>query len=48
MNTLVNIVIGALIFGYAAWTIYRFVKKSKQGKCAACALKEGCPSNKQK
>ncbi|HBI03085.1 MAG TPA: FeoB-associated Cys-rich membrane protein [Paenibacillaceae bacterium] len=42
-----DLVIGALIFSYAAWTLYRFVKKSKQGKCTACALKDGCPSNKR-
>ena len=39
---LANIVIGAVIFGYAGWTIFRHVKKSKAGKCAACSLKKDC------
>ncbi len=38
----VNIAIGAVIFGYASWTIFRHVKKSKEGKCAACSLKNNC------
>ncbi|MED2972106.1 FeoB-associated Cys-rich membrane protein [Fictibacillus sp. B-59209] len=41
---LLNILLGLLIFGYAGFTIFRFVKKSKQGKCATCALKKGCQS----
>lgn len=39
---IVNIVIGALIFGYAAWTLIRYVKKTKQGRCAACAMNQSC------
>ena len=39
---LANIAIGVVIFGYAGWTIFRHVKKSKEGKCAACELKSGC------
>ncbi|GLY11005.1 FeoB-associated Cys-rich membrane protein [Pseudobacillus badius] len=42
---LVNIVIGALIFGYAGWTLFRYIKKSKEGKCAACSLKDSCQSD---
>ncbi|MGX1901397.1 FeoB-associated Cys-rich membrane protein [Thermolongibacillus altinsuensis] len=46
---IVNIGIGALIFGYAAWTIVRFIKKSKEGKCAACSAKGSCgPSCNEK
>jgi len=42
---LANIAIGVVIFGYAGWTIFRHVKKSKEGKCAACALKSNCQTN---
>lgn len=42
---LVSIIIGVLIFGYAIFTLYRFVKRSKMGKCAGCALSEKCPSS---
>jgi hypothetical protein len=37
-----NLAIGALIFGYAGWALFRFVKKSKQGKCASCSMNKGC------
>lgn len=36
MGLLVNIIIFAAIFGFAGYQIYRAVKRSKQGKCAAC------------
>jgi hypothetical protein len=39
---IVNIVIGALILGYAGWMVVRHVKRSAKGKCAACAVREGC------
>ncbi|TCP70643.1 FeoB-associated Cys-rich membrane protein [Baia soyae] len=39
-----NLLIGILIFGYAGWTIMRFVRKSKQGKCATCSLNKRCSS----
>lgn len=38
----INILLGALIFGYAGWTLFRFVQKSKKGKCATCELKNVC------
>ncbi len=38
-----NIVIGGLIFGYAGWVLWKYIKKSKEGKCAACAVKKSCP-----
>ncbi|SDN35673.1 radical SAM additional 4Fe4S-binding SPASM domain-containing protein [Fictibacillus solisalsi] len=41
---LLSILLGILIFGYAGFTIFRFVKKSKQGKCATCSMKKGCQS----
>ncbi|APR60116.1 FeoB-associated Cys-rich membrane protein [Staphylococcus condimenti] len=42
MTILINAVIILLIFGYAAYTLIRFFKKSKQGKCAACDINQGC------
>ncbi|MCM3211028.1 FeoB-associated Cys-rich membrane protein [Bacillus licheniformis] len=41
---LFNITIGALIFSYAAWTLIKFVKRSRKGKCAACELNCTCQS----
>lgn len=40
-----NIIIGSLIFAYATWALYRFVKKSKQGKCASCDEGKGCSTS---
>ena len=37
-----NISIGVLIFAYAAWTIIRFYRKSKEGKCSGCSSKKRC------
>ncbi|MED0656960.1 MULTISPECIES: FeoB-associated Cys-rich membrane protein [Anoxybacillus] len=37
-----NVVIGSVIFGYAGWTIFRFIQKSKRGTCAACSVKGAC------
>ncbi|MBU5268246.1 FeoB-associated Cys-rich membrane protein [Virgibacillus proomii] len=39
---IVNILIGLAIFGYAGWMMVRHIKKSKQGKCAACPLNKSC------
>ncbi len=39
---MVNIIIGGLIFGYAGFALIKFLKKSKQGKCAACSIKDSC------
>lgn len=41
---IVSLLIGLLIFAYAAWMIVRFIKKSRQGRCAACAIKDSCNS----
>ncbi|GGM19746.1 hydrolase [Paraliobacillus quinghaiensis] len=38
----VNYVIGVLIFSYAIWTLVRLIRRSKEGKCAACELKKSC------
>lgn len=35
-----SIIAVVLIFGYAGWTVYRYVQKSKEGKCAGCSLAE--------
>jgi hypothetical protein len=48
-----NIVIGAVIFGYAAYALVRYINKSKKGKCAACSDHElnsssCCSSNHNK
>ncbi|MFD2672640.1 FeoB-associated Cys-rich membrane protein [Marinicrinis sediminis] len=34
--------IGGLIIGYAGWMLTRFIRKSRKGKCAACALQPSC------
>ncbi|WP_077701899.1 FeoB-associated Cys-rich membrane protein [Virgibacillus dokdonensis] len=39
---IVNIFLGLIIFGYAGWMMFRHIKKSKQGKCAACPLNKSC------
>lgn len=44
IGILINIIIGGLVFGYAGFAMYRFVKRSKQGKCASCALNKSCAS----
>lgn len=41
---IVNIIIGGIIFGYAGFALLKFLKKSKQGKCAACSIKDSCNS----
>ena len=41
---LASIIIGAVIFGYAAWALVKFINKSKKGKCAACAIEKDCSS----
>ncbi|MDN3018969.1 FeoB-associated Cys-rich membrane protein [Paenibacillus sp. BSR1-1] len=41
----VNILIGLIIFGYAGWMMARHIKKSKQGKCAACEMNKSCSSS---
>lgn len=41
---IINWLIGGVIFGYAGWALFRFIKKSKQGKCAACFAQKNCES----
>ncbi|MCJ8009316.1 FeoB-associated Cys-rich membrane protein [Lederbergia wuyishanensis] len=38
----ISILLGVLIFSYAIFTIYRFIKRSKMGKCAGCELSKNC------
>ena len=45
MAILINGLIGAVIFGWAAISLYKSIKKQKAGKCAACALQKKCPTN---
>lgn len=40
-----SIIIGAAIFGYAGWAFIRHLNKSKEGKCAACSIKDACYSS---
>ncbi len=37
-----SIILGLLIFGYAGWMLFRFVKKSKKGACASCPTNVSC------
>lgn len=39
---MINVIIIALIFAYSGYILFRHVKKSSKGKCAACELKETC------
>ena len=41
---LASILIGALIFGYAGWTLFSYVRKTKKGKCAGCSMAKTCSS----
>lgn len=39
-----SIMAGIAIFGYAAWSLIRHVRKIRQGRCAACSLHQSCQS----
>ncbi|MED5019014.1 FeoB-associated Cys-rich membrane protein [Paenibacillus chibensis] len=41
---MIDFLIIGIIFAYAAWTLFRYVKKSKKGACASCALNKSCKS----
>lgn len=41
---MIEIVIVAILFAYAGWTIYKSVKKSKKGACASCSMNKSCSS----
>ena len=36
MTLLINVIIFVAIFGYAAYTLYKFFNRSTQGKCGSC------------
>ncbi|MGN1386663.1 MAG: FeoB-associated Cys-rich membrane protein [Bacillus sp. (in: firmicutes)] len=39
---MLNILIGAVIFGYVTYIIWKVPKKQAIGKCAACELRQAC------
>ncbi|WP_280521353.1 FeoB-associated Cys-rich membrane protein [Paenibacillus mangrovi] len=41
---MIDFLIIGVIFAYAAWTLFRYVKKSKKGACASCSLNKSCQS----
>lgn len=42
MSIIINALLFILIFGYALFTLYKFFKKSKAGKCNSCDLNDNC------
>ncbi|WP_072529443.1 FeoB-associated Cys-rich membrane protein [Staphylococcus aureus] len=42
-----NILIFLAIFGYALYTLVKFFKRSKQGKCGTCEIDRDCYSTEQ-
>ncbi|GEQ10265.1 FeoB-associated Cys-rich membrane protein [Staphylococcus xylosus] len=42
MTILINIIVFAAIFSYTVYTLTRFIRKSKSGKCSSCGSKDGC------
>lgn len=44
MTLLINLLLFALIVGYSAFVLVRYVKRSKQGKCSACGSDQHCPT----
>lgn len=42
LSVTVSILLGILIFGYAAWMLVKQIQTSRKGKCAACAIKNAC------
>ncbi|NWK84957.1 FeoB-associated Cys-rich membrane protein [Staphylococcus sp. GSSP0090] len=47
MTLIINILIIVAIFSYTVYTLTRFLKKSKAGKCTSCGVKEGCHTSKK-
>ncbi|WP_280770376.1 FeoB-associated Cys-rich membrane protein [Salipaludibacillus daqingensis] len=39
---MVSWIIASIIFLYAGYSLYTFISRSKQGKCAACELNKHC------
>ncbi|MCD8844187.1 FeoB-associated Cys-rich membrane protein [Staphylococcus gallinarum] len=46
MTIIFNIILFAAIFGYAAYTLTKFIKKSKAGKCSSCGSSKHCNTPK--
>ncbi|PHK48697.1 FeoB-associated Cys-rich membrane protein [Staphylococcus edaphicus] len=42
MTLIVNILFIMAIFSYTIFTLTKFLKKSKAGKCTSCGIKDGC------
>ncbi|MBO8170314.1 MAG: FeoB-associated Cys-rich membrane protein [Bacillaceae bacterium] len=42
MSLLVNLLVGAAVFAYAFYHLYRFVQQGAKAKCRHCGLKESC------
>ncbi|GGB10505.1 FeoB-associated Cys-rich membrane protein [Macrococcus hajekii] len=42
MSLLINLLLTLLIFGYAIYTLIKFFKKSKEGKCNSCSVNQDC------
>ncbi|HAL00611.1 MULTISPECIES: FeoB-associated Cys-rich membrane protein [Exiguobacterium] len=38
----IDILIGLIVFGYAGFSLVRFTKKAKKGKCATCEVEPTC------
>ncbi|HGN7096564.1 TPA: FeoB-associated Cys-rich membrane protein [Staphylococcus aureus] len=47
MSVIINILIFLAIFGYALYTLVKFFKRSKQGKCGTCEIDRDCYSKEQ-
>ncbi|WP_114570389.1 FeoB-associated Cys-rich membrane protein [Exiguobacterium flavidum] len=39
---LIDVILGALIFGYGGYSLYRYMNKAKKGKCATCEIEPTC------
>lgn len=37
-----DLLIGFIVFGYAAFSLYRYTRKAKSGKCATCEIEPTC------
>ncbi|MGA9467412.1 MAG: FeoB-associated Cys-rich membrane protein [Exiguobacterium marinum] len=37
-----DLLIGSVVFGYAAFSLYRYTQKAKGGKCATCEIERTC------
>lgn len=47
MTVMINILIFLAIFGYALYTLGKFFKRSKQGKCGTCDINSDCCGTEQ-